>query len=159
MKPVSETLSRETVEAFFEAYATRDVVRLAPFLADDVEWNMAGPIGIFRFCGYRRGKAAALDYVGRLVPEMLTMTRHELEDIVVDGDGAAIFSKLTAVHTKTGRTITFYCAYFTVFRDGKLALMEGVTDTFNIAEQVVGHRIDAHRVPDLRVHDDGLVTI
>jgi hypothetical protein len=41
-----------------------------------------------------------------------------------------------------------------VFRDGKVASLKGVADTFDMAEQVVGHRIDAYREPDLLISRD-----
>lgn len=145
---------RAAVQAFYEALASRDPIRLAQCLADDVEWHMAGPVDIFVFCGYRRGKAAVVDYIGRLVPSMFSVKRFDLEDIVIDGDTAAMINNITSVQRNTGRVLTYQTAIFVVFRDGLVVSMKGVADTFDMAEQVVGHRIDAFHESDLDVSKD-----
>jgi ketosteroid isomerase-like protein len=151
---MGEPVSRAAVQAFYEALASRDPVRLANCLTDDVEWHMAGPVDVFVFCGYRRGKAAVVDYVGRLVPSMFSVKRFEPEEIVIDGDTVAMINNITSVQKNTGRILTYQTAIFVVFRDGKVASMKGVADTFDMAEQVVGHRIDAYREPELPVSRD-----
>lgn len=151
---MGETVSPAAVQAFFEALASRDPVRLAQCLADEVEWHMAGPVDVFVFCGYRRGKAAVVDYIARLVPSMFSIKRMEPDELVIDGVRAAKLNRITAVQKNTGRIITFHSALFAVFRDGKVISVQGVADTFDAAEQVVGHRIDAYREPDIVVSKD-----
>lgn len=151
---MGEPVSRATVQAFYEALASRDPVRLAHHLTDDVEWYMSGPVDLLVFCGYRRGKAAVADYMGRLVPSMLSVKRFEPEEIVIDGDTAAVINNITSVQKDTGRILTYQTAVFVVFRDGKVASVKGVADTFDMAEQVVGHRIDVYREPHLPVLKD-----
>jgi ketosteroid isomerase-like protein len=145
---MGEAVSLAAVQAFYEALASRDPVRLAQCLADDVEWLMAGPVDVFVFCGYRRGKAAVVDYISRLVPSMLSVKRFEPEQIVIDGDTVAMINNITSVQKDTGRILTYQTAVFAVFQDGKVISLKGVADTFDMAEQVVGHRIDAYREPD-----------
>lgn len=137
-------VSRKTVQGFYEAFASRDPARIAPFLSDDVQWHMAGPVDVFQFAGYRRGKTAVLDYFS-LVPKVFAVRRFEPEDLVLDGNRAALFSKVVAVQKDTGRVITYRCAHFVVFENDRLVSMQGITDTFDVAEQVVGHRIDPYR--------------
>jgi ketosteroid isomerase-like protein len=138
-------VSRETVHGFYEVFASRDPMRIAPYLADDIEWNIAGPVDVFQFTGLRRGKAAVLDYLARLVPQVFSIQRFELEDIVIDGDSAGLFSKVVAVQKETGRVIAYRCANFVRFEDGRVVSMQAVTDTFDVAEQLLGHRIDPYR--------------
>ena len=151
---MGESVSRAAIQAFHEALASRDPVRLAQCLADDVEWHMAGPVDVFVFCGYRRGKAAVADYIGRLVPSMFAMKRFELEETVIDGDTVAMLNNITSVQKETGRILTYQSALFVVFRDGKVVSAKGVADTFDMAEQVMGHHIDAFREPELPVSKD-----
>ena len=49
-------VSRNAVIAFFQAYSSRDPVRIAPFIADDVEWMIVGPVDLLHFCGPRKGR-------------------------------------------------------------------------------------------------------
>lgn len=149
-----ESVSAATVQAFYEALASRDPVRLAQCLADDVEWHIAGPVDVFVFCGYRRGKAAVADYIGRLVPSMFAIKRFEPEDMVIDGDTVAMLNNITAVQKDTGRVLAYQSALFVKFRDGKVVSAQGVADTFGAAEQLVGHHIDPFREPDLPFSKD-----
>jgi ketosteroid isomerase-like protein len=145
---------RTQVEALYEAFAARDPVRIAGYLAHDVEWQMDGPVAIFPFCGHRRGKAAVLDLLTRLKPSILPTKRMDPEDVVIDGNQAAAFVKTTAVHKQTGRVVVFHCAHFFTFRDGQLAAMHCVADTYDAAEQVMGHRIDAYHEPAVSNSED-----
>jgi ketosteroid isomerase-like protein len=79
---------------------------------------------------------------------MFEVRRFELDDIVIDGDTAAMINNITSVQKDTGRILTYQTAVFVVFRDGMVTLVKGVSDTFDMAEQVVGHRIDAFSQPD-----------
>jgi ketosteroid isomerase-like protein len=135
----------QVVKDFYDAFASRDPLRVAAFLADDVQWHMAGPVDIFHFCGYRRGKAAVVDYLTRLVPQVFAMRRFEPTELVIDGNRAGVFSKVSAVQKNTGRVIAYHCAHFVVFRQDKVVSMQGVTDTFDVVEQLVGYRIDPYR--------------
>jgi ketosteroid isomerase-like protein len=50
-------VKRAVVDAFYKAYAERDVVAVAAFIGDDVEWTISGPIEALKFCGTYHGKA------------------------------------------------------------------------------------------------------
>jgi ketosteroid isomerase-like protein len=151
---MGESVSRATVQAFYEALASRDPMRVAQYLADDVEWHMSGPVDLLVFCGYRRGKAAVADYIGRIVPSVLSVKRFEPEEIVIDGDTAAVINNITSVQKDTGRILTYQTALFVMFRDGKVVSVKGVADTFDMAEQMVGHRIDVFSEPGRSVLRD-----
>ena len=144
---MGEPVSRATVQAFYEALASRDPVRVAQHLADAVEWHMSGPVDLLVFCGYRRGKAAVADYIGRVVPSVLSVKRFEPDEIVIDGDRAAVINNITSVQKDTGRILSYQTALFVMFRDSKVVSVKGVADTFDMAEQLVGHRIDVFSEP------------
>jgi ketosteroid isomerase-like protein len=135
-------VSRRTVEAFFEAFASKDVSRLAPFLDDDVAWAIAGPVELIRYCGERRGKAAVLDLYGRIAPAVLTLTAFEPEILLVDGDRCAVLARLTGVTPEGGRVISYRCTLFLQFRDDKVISYRAIIDSFDAAEQFLGHPID-----------------
>lgn len=149
-----ESVSAATINAFYDALASRDPARLAECLADDVEWHMAGPVEVFAFCGYRRGKAAVADYIARLVPSVFTIKRMEKEETVIDGESCAMFSRIAALHKETGRIVVYQSALFVVFCDGKVVSAQGVADTFGAAEQVMGHHIDPFGEPARPVFKD-----
>jgi ketosteroid isomerase-like protein len=135
-------ISRQLVRDFYQARMSRDPARIAPLLDDDVEWSISGPIDIIPFCGRRRGKEAVIDAIVRIVPALLTVTKLEFEEILVDGERAAGFTKLTAVQISTGRTISYQRAELFRFRDNKIISYRSILDSFDIVEQMLGHPID-----------------
>jgi hypothetical protein len=50
-KPMPDSVSRETVEAFNRADAVRDAATVAKFLDDDVVWAINGPVDHLPYCG------------------------------------------------------------------------------------------------------------
>jgi ketosteroid isomerase-like protein len=152
--PVSQSL----VRGFFQAYAKRDLAQVLEFLADDVEWKFLGPVEIFPFCGYRRGKAAVIDHFTRLMPALFSIRRIEPDDIVIDGERAATFSKLTAVEKGTDRILIFHCAHFVSFRSDKVVSMQAVADTFGLIDQLSGFRIQNGAAPATD-HANDMVTL
>ena len=134
-------VSRSTVQAFFQAFASKDTARLAPFLHDKVAWCIAGPVELIRYCGEHRGKAAVLDMFGRIAPAALRLTGFDPEMLLVDGDRCAMLARLSGV-TPEGRTISYRCTQFVQFADDKVIEYRSIIDSFDAAEQFLGHPID-----------------
>lgn len=146
---MSHAVSREVVEAFFKVYAVRDVVRVAPFLKDDVLWTISGPVDLLPFCGTRRGKAAVIDVLGRTVPSVMRVFKFTTELLLVDGDRAASLNRLSARLAADGRTIGYRVAHFMRFADDKVAENFTFIDSFDAVEQVLGHTSPAYEAPSL----------
>jgi hypothetical protein len=53
-----------------------------------------------------------------------------------------VFNRITSTQNRTGRTITYQRAEFFGFSDGKILTYRSIMDSFDIAEQVLGHAID-----------------
>ena len=135
-------VSSDFIKSYFRACISYDSERVAPFLDDDVEWSCTGPVDVIHFCGTRRGKSAVLDTIIRLAPSVIRIKTMDMEQILVDGDRAATFMRLTATHVSTGRIVSYRCAQFLRFRNGKLMEFRALIDSFDAAEQMIGHPID-----------------
>lgn len=133
------------VAAFYRAYLARDADRLDAILDDDVDWLLCGPAEQFDLYGYRRGKAAAIEVVTRIMPCFFHLTDFEIEHLVVQGDRVAAYGNVRARQRDTGRSLCFRGAHFLRFRGGRLVSFHGIADTFDAAEQVVGHPIDVNK--------------
>ena len=140
---MTEPVSRAMVEAFYKAYASRDADKIGQFLDDDVEWSISGPVDVLPFCGTRHGKAAVLDMVVRLIPEVFRVFNFVPDAMLVDGDQAATLSRLTA-RSSDGRVISYRLAHFVRFRAGKIIRNLSLIDSFDAVEQVLGHPLDVH---------------
>ena len=135
---------RAVVEAFYKAYAARDADKIGQFLDDDVEWSISGPVDVLPFCGTRHGKAAVLDMVGRLIPEVFRVFSFVPDVMLVDGDQAATLSRLAA-RSGDGRVISYRLAHFVRFRAGKIVRNLSIIDSFDAVEQVLGRPLDVRR--------------
>jgi ketosteroid isomerase-like protein len=136
------SVSRSTVQAFYQAYVTRDSARIEPLLDDDVEWMISGPVDVLPFCGQRRGKLAVLKVFDHLVPATFEVTGFEPQSLLIDGDRVAMMSVLSAVTPDRNRKISYRLAHFIRFRDDKVIEFCSIIDSFDAAEQVLGHAIN-----------------
>jgi ketosteroid isomerase-like protein len=150
-------VSRAAVQAFLQAFASRDPARLGACLHDDIVWNIAGPIDLMRFCGEYRGKTAVLDVVTRVVPGVMRVTGYDPEVLLIDGDRCATLGRIMGT-TLDGRVVTYRCAQFVQFKDDKAIEFRSITDTFDAAEQLLGHPLDpaATGTPDMA---DNLIAV
>ena len=133
------SVPRDLVDAFYKVYAARNAEKVAPFLADDVEWRVIGPVDYLPFCGIHRGKAAVIDLMTRQVPSVLRVYSVVVESFLIDGDRAATLSRLHARRTEDGRVISYRIANFMRFSDGKVVENLSMLDSFDAVEQVLGH--------------------
>lgn len=130
--------TRDLVEAFYEAFTRRDSSAMAPYLADDVEWTVSGPVDVLPFCGSHRGRQAVLDLVDHGIPAVFKVFAFVLDRMVVDGDRAATLHRVSA-RTPNQRVVSYRVAHFFEFRDGKLVENLTLIDSFDAVEQVLGH--------------------
>ncbi|HWV54949.1 nuclear transport factor 2 family protein [Pseudorhodoplanes sp.] len=129
---------------FYRAYSQRDAGLLDAILDDDVEWLLNGPADQFDMYGHRRGKAEVIELVTRILPCFFRIIDFEIEHLLLQGERVAIYGRLRARQRDTGRSLCFRAVHFLRFRNGKLIAFHGLGDTFDAAQQVVGHPIDVH---------------
>jgi ketosteroid isomerase-like protein len=140
---MTKPVARAVVDAFYEAYTERDTDKIAPFLDEDVEWTISGPVDVLPFCGTCHGKAAVLDLIERLVPSVFQVFCFVPSTVLVDGDKVATLNRLWGNRTVDGRVISYRLAHFLRFRDGKVVENLSLIDSFDAAEQVLGHPLTA----------------
>ena len=131
---------RSVVQAFLQAFAERDTAKLVPLLHDDVSWSVVGPIELLSFCGERHGKAEVVDLIDRVGPATYRVTRFEPEMLLVDADRCAMLGRIGGM-TEDGRSISYHYSVFVRFVEEKVAEYRSIIDSFDAAEQVLGHQI------------------
>jgi ketosteroid isomerase-like protein len=136
-----QALTREYFERFREARRSRDPKQIEPFLDDNVDWLLTGPVELLGFCGQRRGKAEVLDALTLKHREVLSGFSVDVHTTLIDRDRIASLSRMTGVQRSTGRTISYNQAQFVRFRDGKIVEYRGIIDSYSAAEQMIGHPI------------------
>lgn len=138
---MSEEATRAAVRELYDAYARRDLDRVAQFIDDDVDWIIYGPVQLFPFAGPRRGKAAVLEALGGIAKDY-ALERYLPQIVIVEGDRAAVLSDVAFTQRATGRTVSFNIANFLRLRDGRVVEFREFANTFDVVEQVLGRYID-----------------
>jgi ketosteroid isomerase-like protein len=136
-----QVLTREYVDSFRRARRSRDAKLIEPFLDDNIDWLLTGPVELMGFCGQRRGKAEVLDALTRQHPAVLSGFTVDIAFTLIDRDRVASLSRLTGIQRTTGRTISYNQAQFMRFRGGRIFEYRGIIDSFSAAEQMIGHPI------------------
>jgi ketosteroid isomerase-like protein len=148
---------RHVVEGFYQALiaacARRDLDQLVPYLHNDVKWTINGPVAVLTFSGTRSGPAAVLDLVQRVAPRVVRITAFKRDELLVDGDRAAAFARLTGVLAATSATISYRLAQFMRFHAGQVIEFRAIIDSFDATEQVLGRPIEL--LPDIRREPPG----
>jgi len=138
---MSYSVPRAVVETFYKVYAARDMAKVADFVADDVIWTISGPVDVLGFCGTRRGKAAVLDMIDRRISEIYRVVSFVPEVTMVDGAWAATINRLSARMNEGERMISYRVSHFLRFQDDKIVEAQALIDSYDAAEQVLGHHL------------------
>lgn len=147
---------------FYRGYITPDPAFLDAIVDEEIDWFLAGPSDQIDFFGHRRGKAAVIEVATRIMPCYFRLIDFEIEHLLVQGERAALYGHLRARQRDTGRSIRYRGAHFLRFRDGRLVSFRGVADSFDAAEQLVGHPIDVNKRIErvaLAPEDDALLSL
>jgi ketosteroid isomerase-like protein len=150
MTAVSTTaVTREFAESFFNALSSRDPRHIAPFVADDADWLIVGPIELFPYCGQHYGKDAVLAAYGRMAQHNTT-ARYARDFMITDGESASALVRLNDIQRASGKELMIRLAQFARFRDGKVIEFCSIVDTLGAAEQAMGRPlIDVENAPPL----------
>jgi ketosteroid isomerase-like protein len=135
-------VARSVVEAFYEAYISRDPQRIGALLDNDVDWQVTGPVEVMQVCGHWQGKAAVIDRFARVVPRVIDFKSLHIDHLLVDGDHSAMFGRITCVQRQTGRLISHRVAQIARYHDGKIIEFRVINDSLDAVEQYIGHTID-----------------
>ncbi len=141
---MTDAVPRAVVDAFYEAYVARDAQQLEPFLHDDVVWTINGPVEVLSYWGTHRGKAAVLDLIVRVVPSQFRVVSFVQETVLVEGNRVAMLNRRSARRTTDGRVISYRVAVFLRFQDGQVIENISLLDSFDAAEQLLGHSLAPH---------------
>ena len=130
-------ITREYAEQFFDALMTRDPERIAPYVADDADWLIVGPIELFSYCGQHIGKEAVLSAYGQLNTRTVN-ANYSREFMITDGECASALTRLDDIHRPSGHEVVVRLSQFARFCDGKVTEFCSIIDTLGAAEQVLG---------------------
>lgn len=126
--------------ALRKGLASQDSTEIAPILHDEVDWAIFGPIDMFPYLGARQGKEAALDSISQIV-DNFRVHKIKQEDVMLGDEQASALLRCSLNSNDTNRPISLRIAAFLRFKDGKVASLRAVIDTFDLVEQALGRQI------------------
>ena len=132
--------SRAVIEDIQDAFRNGDYARIAALYDEDVDWLFYAPPAIFPEVGPRRGRVAVFQAFEALNAHY-RFDRHVTEWLLAEGDRVASIADVTLVQRATGRTIRCRVASFHRIRDGRVIEYRGFMDSFDVAEQALGHEL------------------
>ncbi len=137
---MGDDATRATVRDLYDAYGRRDFERVATFIHDDIDWLIYGPVSIFPFAGPRRGRVAVLQAMAAIA-EHYSLEKYTPEIVIVEENRASVMSDVSFTQRATNRILRFRVANFLRLQDGLLIEFREFANTFDVAEQALGHEL------------------
>ena len=131
-----ENLHRQRVLNLLETFYSGDVEGALDRCTDDVDFIANAPIDILPHMGHRRGKAEVRQ-MWNTVHARYSSMRYEVPIIVAEGDKVAVNIRVFFRKSSNGRVVQFDIAAFYAFRDGRIAEIREIMDTFDLVQQVL----------------------
>jgi ketosteroid isomerase-like protein len=137
-----ESLNRQRVLNFLEAFYSGDVEGALARCSDDVEFFSNAPVDILPHMGHHRGK----DEVRRMwqtIHTRYSSMRHEMRIVVAEADKVAVNIRVFFRKITNDRIVQFDLAAFYALRDGRITHIREIMDTFDVVQQVLERDLTA----------------
>ena len=128
--------NRQRVLTMLENFYAGDLEGTLERCTDDVEFFSNAPIDILPHLGGHRGKAE-LRAMWETLYQRYSQMRHEVPIILAENDKVAALIRLFLTKRSNGRVVQFDIAVFYTLRDGRVAQIREVMDTFDVVGQVL----------------------
>jgi ketosteroid isomerase-like protein len=135
-----ESLNRQRVLHLLDAFAAGDVEAALACCTDDVSFLTHAPIDVLPHMGPRRGKAAMREF-WQTIRSRYSEIRYKADHIVTEGDMVAAYMHAYFRKRSNDRIVQFDIAVFYTFRDGLVAEMREIIDSYDLVQQVLEREI------------------
>ena len=144
-------LNRQRVLNLLEMFYSGDVEGALARCSDDIDFVANAPIDILPHMGHRHGKAEVRE-MWQTIHSRYSQMRYEVPIIVAEGDKVA--ANIRAFFRKRGnnRIVQFDIAVFYTLRDGRIAEIREIMDTFDLVQQVLERDVVAD-LTDKKSHE------
>ena len=121
---------------FLEAYYSGDIEGALSRCSDDIDFVANAPVDILPHLGHRRGKAEVRE-MWKTIHARYSSMRYEEPIIVAEGDKVAAHIRVFFRKRSNDRIVQFDMAVFYTFRDGRVAQIREIIDSFDLVQQVL----------------------
>ena len=133
---MGEDLNRQRVLNFLDVYYAGGIEGALEHCSDDIAFLANAPIDILPHMGRRHGKDEVRK-VWQTVHARYSSLRHEVRDIVAEGDKVAVGIRAFFKKRSNGRTVQFDIAVFFTLRESRVSHIREIMDTFDLVQQVL----------------------
>ena len=135
-------LHRQRVLNFLELFYAGDIEGALGRCTDDVDFFSNAPVDILPHMGHHHGKAE-MRQMWQIIHERYSSMRYEVPITVAEADKVAACIRVFFRKRSNERIVQFDLAVFYTFRDGRIAQIREVIDTFDLVEQVLERDVSA----------------
>jgi hypothetical protein len=137
-----EDLHRQRVLHLLEAFYKGDIEGALSGCSDDIDFFSNAPIDILPHLGHHKGKDEVRE-MWKTVHKRYSSMRYQVPIIVAEGDTVAVHIRAFLGKRRNKRIVQFDIAAFYVFREGLVAKIREIMDTFDLVQQVVERDLTA----------------
>jgi uncharacterized protein len=137
-----ENLHRQRVLNFLDMFSTGDLEGAISRCTDDIEFFSNAPVDILPHMGLRQGKADLMD-MWKTVHSRYSGMRYEIPILIAEGDQVAANIRAFFRKRSNARVVQFDIATFYTLRDGRIARIREIMDTFDLVAQVLERDVAA----------------
>src|SRR3984957_2404037 len=137
-----DDLHRQRVLNFIDVFSNGDIEGALACCTDDIEFFANAPIDILPHMGHHHGKAEIRE-MWSTVHSRYSGMRYEVPILVAEGDTVAVNIRAFFRKRSNDRVVQFDAAAFYSFRDGRIARIREIIDTFDLVEQVLERDVAA----------------
>jgi uncharacterized protein len=133
---MTEQLNRQRVLSLLDDFAAGDMESALARCTDDVDFLTHAPIDIQPHMGPCRGKAE-LREMWKTVHARYSGIRYEAPIMLAEGDKVAAYLRAFFRKRSNERIVQFDVAIFYTLRDGQIAQIREIIDSFDLVQQVL----------------------
>jgi uncharacterized protein len=137
-----QELHRQRLLNFLDVFYAGDIEDALSRCTDDVDFFANAPIDILPHMGHHRGKAE-LRTMWKTVHSRYSHMRYEVPILIAEGDKVAANIRVFFRKSSNDRVVQFDIAAFYTFRDGRIAEIREIMDTFDLVQQVLERDVAA----------------
>ena len=137
-----EQLNRQRVLNMLDSFYSGDIEGALARCTDDIDFVASAPIDILPHMGHHRGKAE-VRRMWQTIHARYSSMRYELPIVVAEGDKVAAIIRVFFRKRSNDRIVQFDLAAFYILRDGRIAEIREILDTFDLVQQVLERDVGA----------------
>lgn len=145
---MTENFNRKRVLTFLDMFYSGDIEGALACCGDEIELIAPAPIDVLPHMGRHRGKDDVRQ-MWHTVHGRYSSLRHEVREIVAEGDKVALSIRAFLTKRHNGRIVQFDMAAFFTLRDGRIVNIREILDTFDLIQQVLERDLLAGQPPDV----------